>query len=180
MCKLITHSSSKLFQYGGFKFAIKSAINLSFRNFYQTYCHVAKNMFVLNGFMKRSYIDIPDLLQAAAVKLQKKSHQRCLLIYHLCSYIHFRRKIRVIIKICKFARISWISKNWKNFTEYFLLVCYGPFDQQLQSILKIYIYLHTHLGYHAKYIFPSLALFPIVLNSFRFLSLDGMFYNFVT
>ena len=180
MCKLITHFSSKLFQCGGFKFVIKSVINLSFRIFYQTYCHVAKNMFLLNGFMKRSYLDIPDLLQAVAVavKLQEKSHQRCLLIYHLCYYLHFRRKIRIIIKICKFAKISWISKNWKNFAEYAML--WTVWAAATINIKNICIYLHTRLGNFAKYIFPCPALFPIVLNSFLVLSLDGMYYNFVT
>ena len=107
----------------------KSVINLSFRIFYQAYSHVAKSQFVLNSFTKRSYLKIPDLLQTVSVfvKLQEKSYQRCLLIYHLCCYLNSRRKIWIILRICKFARISWIFKNRKNFGEYFMLACYGLF-----------------------------------------------------
>ena len=96
---------------------------------YQAYCHIAKNQFVLNVFMERSYLGIPDPLQtfAVIVKLQEKSHQRCLLIHYLCCYLHSRRKIKIILRICKFTRISWILKNRKNFAEYFVLVCYGLF-----------------------------------------------------
>ena len=134
----------------------------------------------MNGFMKRSYLDILDFLQtvAVAVKLQEKSHRRCFMIYNLCCYLHSGRKIRIILRICKFVRINWISKNWKNFEEHFMLIYYGLFEQQLESIFKKYIYLHTHLGNFAKDIFPCPALSPLVLNSFLFLSLDGMFYNF--
>ena len=89
-CKLISHFPSKLFQCVRFKFAIKSVINLSFRICYQAYCYV-KNQFVLNGFMEKSYLDIPDFLQTVAVfvKLHEKLHQHRPLIYHLCCYISF-------------------------------------------------------------------------------------------
>ena len=82
------------FRFGGFKFAIKSVINLSFRIYYQAYCHDAKKPVCAEWFNEK--VDIPDLLQTVAlvVKLQGKSHQRCLLIYHLCCYPHSRRKIR--------------------------------------------------------------------------------------
>ena len=84
---------------------------------------------MLNPFMKRSYLDIPDFLQTVAVfvKLHEKSHQHCPLIYHLCCYHHSRRKIRKILRICRFARISWICKNRKNFAKYFMLVCCALF-----------------------------------------------------
>ena len=84
---------------------------------------------MLNGFMKRSYLDITDFLQTVAVfvKLHKKSHQHCPLIHRLCCYHHSRRKIRRIPRICTFSRISWICKNRKNFAKYFMLVCYALF-----------------------------------------------------
>ena len=103
------------------------SIRLSFRIFPQAYCHVTKKQFVLHSFMKKYYLNILDLLQTVAtvVKLQEKSHQRRLLIYLLCCYPHSGRKLRIILRICKFSRISWICKNRKNFAEYFMLVYYG-------------------------------------------------------
>ena len=108
---------------------MKSVINLSFRFCYQAYCHVVENQFELNDFMKRSYLDIPDFLQTVAVfvKLYEKSHQHCSLIYHLCCYHHSRRKIKRILGICAFVRISLIGKNRNNFSKYFMLVCYELF-----------------------------------------------------
>ena len=114
---------------GVFKFAFKCVINLSFRICYQACWNVAKIKFVLNGFMKRSYLDLPDLLKTVAdlLKSHEKSLQRCLLIYHPCCYLYSRRKIGRILRIFKFAMIIWICKSQKNFAEYFLLVCYELF-----------------------------------------------------
>ena len=143
---------------GGFKFAFKCVISLSFRICYQACWNVAKIKFVLNSFIKRSYLEIPDLLKTLAVvlKLHEKSLQRCLLIFHLCCYLYSRGKIRWILRIFKFARISWICKSRKNFAEYFLLVCYGLF---VFSTARIKIKNNKHL--HTRY-------FP----------LPGTFFNF--
>ena len=107
----VRHFSFMLFQCGGFKSAIKChqiCNQFVIQNFLSCIMPVTKNQFVQNGFMKRSYLDIPDLLQvvAAVVKLQEKSRQRYLLIYHLCCCLHSRRNIRRILRICKCARIS--------------------------------------------------------------------------
>ena len=112
---------------------------MSFRICYQAYWYVAKYRFLLNGFMKRSYLDTPDSLETVGVvvKLQEKSHQRCLLICHLCCYLHSTRKIKSILRICEFARISWIGIG-KTLQS---ILCWYDMDcllyQQLESILKI-------------------------------------------
>ena len=109
---VISHFSFKSFQCGGFKFAIKLLINLLFRICYLTYCHVAENQFVLNGCMK--ILTLTFLIFFKLLRLLKITGEVASALssdIYLCCYLHSRRKTRRILRIFKFARISWILQE---------------------------------------------------------------------